>query len=243
MEAEQVIDNNTCTCCWPSVAVTPVGAIAAWRGRTNAEIRDNNTSLLRDGQWTAPMSLGGEGWNIEGCPVNGPAVAARGMQVVAAWFSAEGDRPRVRAAFSKDGGKSFSQPVEIDGVSPLGRIGLVWRDDHTAAISWMTAADSAGKYSDLALRTIAIDGEVGEVKRIAKISTGRDTGVPQMAATEQGVLLVWANAESTHGIKTMMLPWEDLGKQNFLQKVSDAWHVFFLTKPAVFLASICVSPH
>ncbi len=243
MEVEQVIDNNTCTCCWPSVAVTPLGAIAAWRGRTDAEIRDNNISLLRDGKWAAPTALGAEGWNIDGCPVNGPAVAARGMQVVAAWFSAAEDKPRVRAAFSKDGGKSFSKPVEIDEAAPLGRIGLVWRDDNTALVSWMTAADSAGKHANLALRTMSVDGEMSEVKRIVEISTGRDTGVPQMAATEQGVLLAWTNAESKHGIKTMIVPWIDLTKQSFLQKVSDARLALFATKPAVFLASICTSPH
>ena len=243
MDAEQVIDNNTCTCCWPSVAVTPLGAIVAWRGRTDAEIRDNNISLLRDSKWTEPTPLGAEGWKIDGCPVNGPAVSARGLQVVAAWFSAEADRPRISAAFSKDGGKSFSKPVEVDAASPLGRIGLVWRDDSTAVISWMTAANSAGKHADLALRTVSTDGEMGEVKHIAEISTGRDAGVPQMAATEQGVLLAWTNAESTHGIKTAIVPWVDLTKQNLLQKVSDMRHALFVTKPAVFLASICVSPH
>lgn len=248
MEAEQVIDNNTCTCCWPSVAATPLGAIATWRGRTNAEIRDNNISLLRDGKWTATASLGAEGWKIDGCPVNGPAVAARRLQVVAAWFSAEGDRPRIRAAFSKDGGKSFSQPVEIDNASPLGRIGLIWKDDKTAVISWVTAADSTGKQAGLVLRTISTSGEMSQIKRIAKISTGRDTGVPQMAATEQGIMLAWTNAESTHGIKTAIVPWVDLTKQNFLKKMSETWHAFaphalLATKPAVFLASICTSPH
>lgn len=241
--AEQVIDSSTCTCCWPSVTVTTAGPIAAWRSRTDAEIRDNNISLYQQGKWSAPKPLGAEGWQIDGCPVNGPAISAQGMHVAAAWFSAQGDRPRVLAAFSKDGGKSFSQPVEVDAASPLGRIALVWRDDNTAVISWVTAANSAGKHASLALRTISIDGEMGEVQRIAEISTGRDTGVPQMAAAEQGVLLAWTNAESTHGIKTTIVPWADLTKQSFLQKVSDMRHALFVTKPAVFLASICVNRH
>ncbi len=34
------------------------------------------------------------------------------MQVAAAWFTAQGDRPRVNAAFSSDGGQSFGQTMK-----------------------------------------------------------------------------------------------------------------------------------
>ncbi len=237
MEAEQVIDNNTCTCCWPSVAVTPLGAIAAWRGRTNAEIRDNNISLLQDGKWTAPAPLGAEGWNIEGCPVNGPAVAARGLQVVAAWFSAEGDRPRVRAAFSKDGGKSFSQPIQIDEASPIGRIGLVWRDDNTAVISWMTVADSVTRKSSLVLRTVDVDGSLGPIKRISEVSAGRDTGIPQMIANDAGIMFAWTDMAPQHGVRTAVVSWDSL------QSTASIEPMFFAQSHPLFIPTICEQPH
>jgi len=216
MQAEQILDTNTCTCCWPSVAVTTAGPVAAWRGRTDGEIRDNQVAVLRNEKWSNHQALGGENWKIDGCPVNGPALSARGMKVAAAWFSAAGDKPQVLMALSTDGGQTFSQSIEVDATNPLGRIGLIWQDDNTAVISWMAAADSVGKHANLALRTIKLNGEMGtkmaKVKHIAQIGTGRDTGVPQMAYTQQGVLLAWTNEEATHGIKTLIVPWADLSK-------------------------------
>jgi len=237
MDPEQVIDNNTCTCCWTSVTVTSAGPVAAWRGRTDTEIRDNNISLLRHNKWTIPASLGAEGWNIEGCPVNGPAVEARGMQVVATWFSAEGDRPRVRAAFSKDGGESFSQPIQIDDASPIGRVGLVWRDDNTAVISWMTATDSVTKKSSLALRTLGSDGSLGSIKLIAEVSAGRDTGVPQMVANDEGIMLAWTDIAPEYGVHTALVSWDTM------QATVSLKPMFFAQSAPLYIKSICEQPH
>ncbi|MDP3087663.1 MAG: hypothetical protein Q8M99_05690 [Methylotenera sp.] len=242
MEAEQILDTNTCTCCWPSVAVTTAGPVAAWRGRTDTEIRDNQVAVLRDEKWSSHQTLGHENWKIDGCPVNGPALSARGMQVAAAWFSAAGDQPKVLMAFSKDGGHTFSKTIEVDTANPLGRIGLIWQDDNTAVISWMTA-DSGGKDVNLALRTVTVDGTKGRVKRIAEIGSGRDVGVPQMAYTKQGMLLVWTKGESAHGIQSLIVPWTDLSKQNLSQKMSGILQTLYATKGAVFLASICRGTH
>jgi hypothetical protein len=243
MEAEQVIDNNTCTCCWPSVAVTSAGPIVVWRGRTEAEIRDNRVSVMLDGKWSAPAPLGAEGWMIEGCPVNGPAVAAHGLQVVSAWFSAEGDRPRVRVAFSKDGGMNFGTPIEIDDAAPLGRIGLVWKDDSTAVISWMTATDAVTKKSSLAVRTIHVDGSLGLIKRLLDISAGRDTGVPQMVASDAGLTFAWTDTAPSYGVRTALLSWDGLQFNAFFNPASFSKTTLFGHNALPFKPMICVQPH
>ncbi|CAN1490755.1 hypothetical protein MCEKH45_00192 [Methylophilaceae bacterium] len=243
MEAEQVIDNNTCTCCWPSVAVTYSGPIVVWRGRTEAEVRDNRVSVMLDGRWSAPAALGAEGWLIEGCPVNGPAVAARGMQVVSAWFSAEGDRPRVRVAFSRDGGINFGTPIEIDDTAPLGRIGLVWKDDSTAVISWMTATDAVTKKSSLAIRTIHVDGSLGWINRVLEISAGRDTGVPQMVTSGAGLALAWTDAAPSYGVRTALLSWDDLQSHAFFNPASFSKATLFGHNALPFTPIICGQPH
>lgn len=206
MDTEQVIDDNTCTCCWPAVAVTPAGPVAAWRGRTDAEIRDHRVARLRNGKWSAPMPLGDEGWEIDGCPVNGPVLAARGTQVVAAWFTAEGDHPRVRAAFSTDGGQSFGRPIEVDKANPSGRIGIAWHDDRTAVVSWITAADAVTKEASLALRKLHTDGSSGPIRRMTEISGWRDTGVPQLVADGPGFIMAWTGESPGHRIHTVAVP-------------------------------------
>lgn len=206
MDEEQVIDDNTCTCCWPAVAVTPAGPVAAWRGRTDDEIRDHRVARLRDGKWTVPVPLRIEGWEIAGCPVNGPMLAARGMQVVAAWFTAAGDHPRIRAAFSTDSGRSFSEPVEIDQENPYGRVGVAWSDDRTAAVSWIAAADAGAKKATLALRKVYADGSAGSIQRLKEISGGRESGVPQLVAYGKGFMMAWTGEEPGHGIHTVFVP-------------------------------------
>ena len=72
------------------------------------------------GRWSEPAYPGAEGWTIHACPVNGPALAAEGARVALAWFSMAGERAVVKAAFSGDGGESWSPPVTIDDAEPLG---------------------------------------------------------------------------------------------------------------------------
>ena len=200
MDSEQIIDSSTCTCCWTTVSVTPAGPVAAWRGRTENEIRDHRVARLLGDKWSAPTPLGKEGWEIDGCPVNGPMLSARGMQVAAAWFTAQGDRPRVNAAFSTDGGQSFGQTMEVDGKNPTGRVGLAWIDDRTAVISWITAPDLATMKSHLVLRKLYTDGSSGRLIRLAEISAGRDSGVPQMVADGSNFLFAWTGEAPDHGV-------------------------------------------
>lgn len=198
MEAEQVVDDNTCTCCWTAVASVPDGTVAAWRGRTDDEIRDNRVARLVDGTWTASQSVGDEQWKIAGCPVNGPALAARENRVLAAWFTAEGDRPRVRAAISNNGGQTFSLPVDLDDQRPLGRIDALWLDDDRALVSWM--AKPGKKTAKLVARIIDTSGQVREVTSLGKLSSGRDSGVPQMVRDGDHVYLAWTKPQPGFGI-------------------------------------------
>lgn len=204
MQPEQVVDGNTCTCCWTAAVAVPGGTLAAWRGRTDDEIRDNRIAHLVDGKWTAAQSLGNEGWKIAGCPVNGPALAARGNHVLAAWFTAEGERPRVRAALSNNGGQTFSTPVDLDDRLPLGRIDALWLDGERALVSWMANPD--GKTSPLVARVIDRRGQAGAVVSLGSLSAGRDSGVPQMVSAGDDLYLAWTRPEPAFGIVFGRIP-------------------------------------
>ncbi len=209
---EQIIDHNTCTCCGTTVANTTTGPVAAWRSRTDTEIRDNHIAHLEGDQWSTPQPLGAEGWEIAGCPVNGPMLAAQDMYVVGAWFTEEGDHPRVRAAFSHNGGQTFSQPIDIDDTDPFGRIGVAWSSQNTAVVTWITAPDQATNTPRLALRTLSLNGSIGPIQYLTEISGGRDSGFPQISAEPSGVLLAWTGTTPGFGIHTAWIPSENLAQ-------------------------------
>ncbi|GJL56703.1 MAG: hypothetical protein NPIRA02_38350 [Nitrospirales bacterium] len=210
LSIEQIIDHNTCTCCGTSVAVTTVGPMAAWRGRTEKEIRDNHIAHLEKDKWTTPQPLGAEGWKIPGCPVNGPVLAAQGMNVIGTWYTEEGDRPRVRAAVSDDGGQTFTPPIDIDDMAPFGRMGVTWSNPHTAIVTWITAPQETNNAPRLALRTLSRDGKISPVFHLAEISQGRNSGFPQIHADQSGLLVAWTNAAPDYGIHTSWIPAEAL---------------------------------
>lgn len=202
---EQVLDDNVCTCCLTAAAVTPAGPIVAYRGRRKGEIRDNFVVRRTETGWSAPAPLGGEGWHMPACPVNGPALAASGQNAVAAWYTAEGNRPRVRAALSRDGGRSFGRAIEVDDREPVGRVAVAWQDAQTAVVAWMTAADPRTKNSSIALRTIELTGAVGPVVRLVDVSPGRDTGMPQLASDGSQLMLAWTEPGPAYGVRTALI--------------------------------------
>ena len=75
---ETAVDARVCECCPTAAAVTAEGVIAAYRNRSDDEIRDNYVARFVNGKWTAPQPVFNDNWKIAACPVNGPALSARG---------------------------------------------------------------------------------------------------------------------------------------------------------------------
>src|SRR5436190_910656 len=84
--SDTLIDSRVCECCPTSVALSADGPIAAYRNRSAAEIRDIYVTRLGAGKWSMPIRVRADNFKIEGCPVNGPAIAARDKDVAVAWF-------------------------------------------------------------------------------------------------------------------------------------------------------------
>lgn len=62
------------------------------------EIRDISVIRLKDGKWSQPRWVAQDGWRINGCPVNGPAVAASDRHVAVAWFTGAANTQQVKLA-------------------------------------------------------------------------------------------------------------------------------------------------
>ncbi len=76
-----LLDPRVCDCCQTSAAITSEGPIVVYRDRSDKEIRDISLVRLVKGRWTEPRTVSADGWEIHGCPVNGPSVSADGKRV------------------------------------------------------------------------------------------------------------------------------------------------------------------
>lgn len=189
--ATQLIDSRICDCCQTSAAWTAVGPVVVYRDRSPDEIRD--TSIIRriDGQWTQPAPVHADGWRIEGCPVNGPAVAANGNHVAVVWYSGADEKERVKIAFSSDSGATFSAPVQVDGGSPMGHVDVVLMQDNAAVVSWMERGE--GESADIKLRRVQSDGALSEPLTVAQTTSARTSSFPRMGAVGKDVVLAWTD--------------------------------------------------
>jgi hypothetical protein len=195
---DEEIDGRTCDCCQTDAALTTEGPVVVYRDRGDDEVRDVAIVRLQGGRWSAPVAVHADGWKIDACPVNGPAVAARGRNVVVAWFTAP-DRPRVRVAFSADAGRTFSAPVEVASGDVLGRVDVVLLDDDRAVVSWLRQGPAGAEILAQPFnRSAATDAAVV----VADTSVQRSSGFPQMVVAGDGLLFAWTESGEAPRLRT-----------------------------------------
>lgn len=195
---DQEIDARVCDCCQTDSALTREGPVIVYRDRSEREVRD--IALVRrtaDG-WSAPVQVHADGWIIDACPVNGPAVDARGDTVVVAWFTAP-DLSRVRLAFSNDAGRSFSSPLEVASGRVAGRIDVVLLDDGRAIVSWLQDGASG---AEILAQAFTRDGAAAHAVVVARTSVARSSGFPQMIRVGRGLLFAWTESGESPSVRT-----------------------------------------
>jgi hypothetical protein len=199
----EVLDARVCDCCQTSAAVTSDGPIVAFRDRSREETRDIAVLRRTSGRWSKPRAVAADGWTIAGCPVNGPAVAASGRLVAVAWFTAAGDAPRVRLAFSKDAGETFGKPVEIDAGAPAGRVDLALDDTGDALLSWVAVS---GKEAAIRVRRVTPGGRAGGAVTVAPTSVARSSGFPRIERLGADFVLAWVEASDPFRLRAARVP-------------------------------------
>jgi len=196
---EALLDPRVCDCCQTGAAVTADGPLVVYRDRSAEEIRDVAAVRLRDGRWTEPQPVGADGWRIEGCPVNGPAVAARGRLAAVAWFTAAGRRPQVHVAFSTDGGNRFGSALDIDDGNPAGYVDAVLLDDGSVVVSWVESTEPG---SSLRIRRAWADGRRGPSVSVLPAGAPLANGFPRMVRAGGRLVFAW----TAEGVRTAVLP-------------------------------------
>lgn len=184
---ETLVDDRACECCQTDAVVAGGVPVLAYRDRAEGEVRDVVVSRLLDSGWTAATPVHSDGWVIGGCPVNGPALAARGESVAVAWFTAPENRARVNVAFSSDGAVTFGSPVRVDEGRPAGRVDVAMLDDGAALVTWLERGATGTRIMG---RSAEPGGGTGDAVPLADTNESRASGFPRIARLGPDRLMV-----------------------------------------------------
>ncbi len=216
IEQGERIDSSVCDCCPTAAAMTARGPIVVYRDRSPDELRDISIIRATDGGWSQPRAVARDGWKIEACPVNGPAVAAWDSRVAVAWYTGVRPGPLVRVAFSSDDGETFGPAWVVDGPNqtgdPLGRVGIVVDEDGSAIVSWLD-----GEKSRAAVRVMraAPGGMLGTAVTVGYTAASRDSGVPRIAVHGDWLMVAWTEPGSASGVRVARVRRADIPQVSY----------------------------
>jgi uncharacterized protein YcnI len=196
----RLLASNTCQCCKTALAIGSDGSInTAWRQIFGEDIRDIAFMRSASGgkSFGGPVRVSEDKWQLNGCPDDGPTMAAdsRGGVHVAWPTLVDGDNPRIALfyAYSADG-KTFTPRVEVANLgSPKpSHIQMTLRPDGRLALAWDELSDGVRK---IAMATGTIDrGGVAHFTPAQLVSDPAVTGTyPTVAATPAGFLVAWTS--------------------------------------------------
>lgn len=204
---EAVLDDRVCDCCQTGAGLTPNGAIVAYRDRSENEIRDIAVARFENGAWLQPETLFNDGWEINGCPVNGPAVATAGNNAAIAWYTEAKDTAKVKIIFSRDGGKTFGRPIRVDDGDPMGRVSVSLLSNKDAVVCWMEMIESN---AEVRIRRIRFDGGIGKSIAVTPTSATRASGFPRMASDGDELIFAWTKLADERSVLTAKMKLSEL---------------------------------
>jgi hypothetical protein len=195
---EVLLDGRVCECCTTSGAPTPDGMAVVYRDRSEKEVRDISIVRLKNGQWSEPQPLSTDGWEINGCPVNGPAISSAGQNVAVAWFTAARNQPSVYAALSADGGATFGQQILVADGNSLGRVDIIAHPSGNAFVSWVERTPGGAQ---VRARIVRPDRSKAPAIVVAETSSG----IPRMKMSGEEVVIAWTDSRNIRKVRTAIL--------------------------------------
>ncbi|MFT4565736.1 MAG: hypothetical protein ACI9FN_000689, partial [Saprospiraceae bacterium] len=205
---EHEIDGRVCDCCQTDLIIDGNIPIVIYRDRSPSEVRDISISRYYDDKWTEPVKVHNDEWTINGCPVNGPAIALNNEEIGVAWYTASEQAPKILIASSIDGGKNFSEPVQIDQENPVGRVDLIhWNDGFMA--SWVESKND----ESFLMMSYYQDGIVTQTYEIMPLNASRRGGFPIIEPVEDGIIVAWTEVgKSKTSVQSQKIVFEGVEK-------------------------------
>lgn len=195
---EQMLAPGVCYCCKTALAPTKDGILAVWRHVYDGNMRDMAFAVLgTPGATATPARVSADGWSINGCPDDGPALAVDasdrvhaiwptvipGAEPTGALFYAA--KPAAAAAFGPRqrvatlGSPKPSHPqVAVDGA---GHLFVAW-DEIVGGVRTAAWADGP----------VAADGAL-RLGAPVRLASAGPTQYPVMAPLARGVVVAWVS--------------------------------------------------
>jgi len=195
------ISDGVCYCCKTALATGADGSIyAAWRHVYPGNIRDIAFAMSRDRgrTFSGPVRISEDGWQLDGCPENGPALAvdaASRIHVVWPTLITEGGHETLALfhAASRDG-RTFTRRVRIVSNGPAYHPQIAVAGDGALVVAWDELSNHARRVT-FARGMPGPDDSMTFVPMEAPVGTAGS--YPAIAATATGVVAVWTKpAES-----------------------------------------------
>jgi hypothetical protein len=183
-----LVDGRVCECCPTALARTDAGLLTVFRDRSAGEVRDIAVARLVDGAWADATLVADDGWTLEACPVNGPALDAAGLRVAVSWFTAARGVGESYLAFSEDGGATFGPPIRLDEGNSLGRTGVTLLPDGSAVATWLEFVD---RRAQLRVRRVTRDGTPGPSAILSGTGDEYPTAYPRVARSGETLVVAW----------------------------------------------------
>jgi hypothetical protein len=201
--AETSLDSRVCECCQTAAAAVSDGMLVVYRDRSAKEIRDIFIVRYTNGKWSTPQPLSNDGWEVDACPVNGPAISSNGKNVAVAWFTAVDEKARVNVVLSSDGGKTFGKPVRVDDGNTSGRVDVVSLPAGSAIVSWVERGNS-GTGSQVRLRQIEANGTAGASVTVS--GAGLQPGsMPRIKRSGSEIIVAWTPSGDLPSVRTAVV--------------------------------------
>ncbi len=184
---ENELDALTCACCQTDMVRGDGVTLAVYRDRSAEEIRDIGAIVFDEAGTAEATPVHADAWTMHGCPVNGPALAARSDRFLTAWPTMADGAMEVRLALRTETG--FGKPATLaQGATEVGRV-----DAAAFGPGWLVSrVATRDSKPTLLLSTLTAEAEVTSETTIAAPAGG----YPRIAVDGEVALLAFTEPQA-----------------------------------------------